>query len=231
MPRAWGIFTSNLASLARLGHSFRVRRDLGARPTTMLELYEFEACPFCRKVREALSVLDLDVLIKPCPKGGTRFRPEAIERHGKAMFPLLIDANAGVAMYESDAIIEHLHTRYGSGRISAHLTGPQTLALSSLASVARSGKGQRARPSRQPEQPLELWGYDVSPYSRLPREVLCELELPYIQHNIARGSAARPAFKEMTGKLQFPYLRDANTGTEMFESDAICAYLEKTYAL
>lgn len=231
MSRAWGVFTSNLASLARLGHSFKVRRDIGPRPTTLLELYEFEACPFCRKVREALSVLDLHVWIKPCPKNGTRFRPEAVERHGKAMFPLLIDADAGVAMYESDAIIEHLHTRYGSGRISAHLTGPQTLALSSLASIVRSGKGQNARPSRQPEQPLELWGYDVSPYSRLPREVLCELELPYIQHNIARGSAARPAFKEMTGKLQFPYLLDPNTGTGMFESDAICAYLEKTYAL
>ena len=39
------------------------------RPQKLLELYEFEGCPFCRKVREAISVLDLDVTIYPCPKG------------------------------------------------------------------------------------------------------------------------------------------------------------------
>ena len=32
-----------------------------ARPQVRLKLYEFEACPFCRKVREALCALDLDV--------------------------------------------------------------------------------------------------------------------------------------------------------------------------
>lgn len=26
-------------------------------------------CPFCRKVREAITLLDLDVMIYPCPKG------------------------------------------------------------------------------------------------------------------------------------------------------------------
>ena len=29
------------------------------RPNKLLEVYEFEGCPFCRKVREAVSVLDL----------------------------------------------------------------------------------------------------------------------------------------------------------------------------
>ena len=39
-----------------------------------LELYEFESCPFCRKVRDALTELDLEAMIYPCPKGGSVFR-------------------------------------------------------------------------------------------------------------------------------------------------------------
>lgn len=37
----------------------------------------------CRKVREAVALLDLDVLFKPCPQGGPTWRPEAIARGGK----------------------------------------------------------------------------------------------------------------------------------------------------
>ena len=40
------------------------------RPAKPLELYEYEACPFCRKVREALSMLDIDVIVYPCPRDG-----------------------------------------------------------------------------------------------------------------------------------------------------------------
>ncbi|KAI5013544.1 hypothetical protein ZWY2020_037057 [Hordeum vulgare] len=44
------------------------------RPAKPIEIYEFEGCPFCRKVREMVSALDLDVLYYPCPKGGPTFR-------------------------------------------------------------------------------------------------------------------------------------------------------------
>ena len=39
------------------------------RPEKPIVIYEFESCPYCRKVREAIAVLDLDALILPCPKG------------------------------------------------------------------------------------------------------------------------------------------------------------------
>lgn len=39
-------------------------------PRKPIEIYEFEGCPFCRKVREAVNILDLDVLFYPCPQGG-----------------------------------------------------------------------------------------------------------------------------------------------------------------
>ena len=62
-------------------------------PELPIRLYEFEASPFCRRVREVLTMLNLDVEIYPCPKGGTRFRPDVKELAGKTQFPFLIDEN------------------------------------------------------------------------------------------------------------------------------------------
>lgn len=39
-------------------------------PDKPLKLYEFEGSPFSRRVREVLTLLNLDVEIYPCPKGG-----------------------------------------------------------------------------------------------------------------------------------------------------------------
>ncbi len=204
--------------------------ERGPRPQQQLVLYEFESCPFCRKVREALTMLDLDVSIRPAPHGGTRFRPEAIALGGKSQFPLLIDPNAGVKLYESDAIIDHLFTRYGIGKPPFSLrTGLFGDAMSGLASVMRAGSGGRAHPSTAPAQPLALWSFEASPYSRRAREVLCELELPYVLHNVGRGSPKRDELRARAGKVQVPYLEDPNTGTQMFESRDIVRYLQTTY--
>ena len=67
-------------------------------PELPIRLYEFEASPFCRRVREVLTMLNLDVEIYPCPKGGTRFRPDVKELAGKTQFPFLIDENTGVKL-------------------------------------------------------------------------------------------------------------------------------------
>ena len=85
-------------------------------------------------------------------------------------------------------------------------------------------------PSRAPDEPLELWSFEGSPYCRLAREALCELELPYVLHNVAKGSAGREAFVKRSGKTMVPYLADPNTGREMFESADIVKYLSATYA-
>lgn len=204
--------------------------DIGPRPVEQLELYEFEACPFCRKVREALTILDLDVLVRPAPHGGTRFRPTAIELGGKSQFPLLIDPNHDKRLYESDEIIEHLFARYGTGKPPLGLRlGVVGTATSGLASALRAGNGRSARPSTAPAVPLELWSFEASPYSRRAREVLCELELPYVLHNVGHGSAKRDALRARAGKVQVPYLEDPNTGTKMFESRDIVRYLRSTY--
>lgn len=229
MLRSIDVATSVAATVTRLGSGIRVG-SLGARPEQALQLYEFEACPFCRKVREALTVLDLDAEIRPCPKGGRRFRPELIERAGKAQFPYLVDPNSGKEMYESDDIVAYLFGEYGIGGVPARLApGVANTATLALAGAWRGGRGVRARPSRAPELPLELYSFEGSPFCRIVREELCSLELPYLLHNVGKGSKRRAAFVERSGRMMVPYLADPNTNIEMFESRDIVAYLARIY--
>jgi glutathione S-transferase len=222
------------------------------RPAALFELYEFEGCPYCRIVREALTELDLDALILPCPKGGTRFRPQLIEKGGKAQFPFFHDPNTGESMYESADIITYLYEKYGDGRVPMRwrAAGLQQLG-SALAGAWRFGAGSRARASVTPAQPLELYSFEASPYARLVRERLCELELPYVLRSVGRSAPTdwlppavrdalgvktkpttlnRQVLLERAGRITVPYLVDPNSGVEMGESAAIIDYLQNRYA-
>lgn len=228
--RAYDVASSYLASIARIGSGMEVS-GVGERPGSMLELYDFEGCPFCRKVREALSILDLDAMIWPCPQNGPRYRAQVVERGGKAQFPYFVDPNTGREMYESEIIVGYLFANYGDSNVPWVLSTPLLTDFSSfLASAARFTGGRHYRRSDPPPQPLELWSFEASPYCRLVRERLCELEIPYVLHNVAKGSSKRKEFIERSGKMMVPYLHDPNTGRELFESADICAYLDKTYA-
>jgi glutathione S-transferase len=226
------------------------------RPEKLLKLYDIEASPYCRLVREVMTELDLDVLVLPCPTGGTRFRPEAEAVGGKRLFPLLVDDNTRKHLYESADIIDYLEATYGR-RSPATRGWRRSVALgSSYASSAllwRAGSGitgMTARPSKAPAKPLELYSFESSPYSKRVRARLCELELPYVLRNTGKGAwsdMGPPSFRdrlfrgamgtsrnrrwlsEHTGRVQVPYLRDPNTATEIYESDAILAYLDRTY--
>ena len=230
MKRLLNVSTSVLATVARLGYAEHVG-TLGPRPAQPLELYEFEACPFCRKVREALTVLDVEAIIYPCPKGGPRYRQDVIKRGGKAQFPYLVDPNTGTEMYESDTINRYLFAHYGSGQVPFMLSaGPLTYIGVAAASSIRLAQGGFYQPSNPPDRLLELYSYEGSPFCRLVREVLCELELPYHLYNVAHGSPHREAFIARSGKMMVPYLVDPNTNTAMFESADIIAYVRQTYA-
>ena len=229
--------------------SFQPRTEEPARP---LELYEYEASPYCRLVREALSELDLDAMILPCPQGGTRFRPTAKALGGKLLFPFLSDPNTGTTMYESADIVDYLRRTYG-GRAEARrgLRRQGAVLASLLTTTARGLRGAKASPSRAPSQPLELYSFEASPYSRLVRERLCELEIPYLLRSTAKArwedvgppwirsryfpdlpveGRNRVRLLELAGRVQVPYLVDPNTGVAMFESADILAYLDETYA-
>lgn len=58
------------------------------------------------QVREAINILDLDVIMYPCPRNGPDYRPKVVSMGGKSMFPYLVDPNTGAKMYESDEIIK-----------------------------------------------------------------------------------------------------------------------------
>ncbi|MEZ4380829.1 MAG: glutathione S-transferase N-terminal domain-containing protein [Nannocystaceae bacterium] len=251
MPRL-AVLRSVLASSAAAWRGTDAFRPARRQPEAPLELYEFESCPFCRLVREALTELDLDAVIYPCPKGGERFRPAAALRSGASQFPFLVDPNTGRELLESAAIIDYLAETYdGRARGTRGLRRTLRVFSSALASAFAGGHGISAAPSRAPAQPLTLYSFESSPFSRLVRERLCELELPYLLRSTGKASAYelgppavrdklwrkpmatgrnRRALAERTGRVQVPYLIDPNTGAEMFESAAILAYLDETYA-
>jgi len=200
-------------------------------------LHEFEGCPFCRKVREAASILSLDVTYMPCPQNGRRHRRDIQEKYAdrKVTFPFMRDPNTGVEMFESDDIIRYLFTCYGSDGPNTEIpfmlrSGATTTLTAGLASLSRIGRGAKALPSTEPPLPLILWSYEGSPFCKIVREYLCELELPHTQISCPRGSSNRDKMFQMTGgRFQVPYLQDPNEGVELFESAAILEYLDKRY--
>lgn len=214
------------------GFKVKESSNLGPRPEKPIEIYEFESCPFCRKVREIVSVLDLDVLYYPCPRNGPNFRPKVGQMGGKQQFPYMVDPNTGVAMYESDDIIKYLVNKYGNGQVPLLLSlGLLTTLTEGFAMIGRLGRGQSYTPAKSPSKSLVLWAYEGSPFCKLVREALVEMELPYIQRSCARGSPKRQELYARVGHFQVPYLEDPNTGVQMFESAEIVEYLRATYAL
>lgn len=230
MIRALDVASSLAASVIRLGNGLTAN-SIGPRPAKLLELYDFEACPYCRKVREALTAIDLDAIVYPCPRGERRFRARVKKLGGREQFPYLVDPNTKMALYESDAIVRYLYATYGAGDPPMWTRlAPANLLSSYLASAYRLGAGRAAEGARKhPQQLLELWSFEASPYCRLVREALCGLELPYILHNVGKQSPRREALVRRSGKMMVPYLADPNTGQEMFESADIVAYLYDTY--
>ena len=135
-------------------------------------------------------------------------------------------------MYESDDIVAYLFEQYGDGEVPLPLRlGPLTDASSMLASAWRPGvRRPLSRRRTAPAKPLELYSFEASPFCRIVARAPLRARDPYVLHNVAKGSPSRAAFIERSGKMMVPYLVDPNTGTEMFESADIVAYLDRTYA-
>jgi glutathione S-transferase len=164
--------------------------------------------------------------------GGPTFRPKVIAAGGKAQFPYLVDKNTNVAIYESDEIVAYLFQQYGDGNVPKSLEPSFWTTLScSIAMLPRLGKGSRFNEAKQPKNPLVYWGYESSPFCKLVRERLVELEIPHVQKSSGRGSSKRQQLFDKTGRFQVPYLEDPNTGVSLFESQDILDYLNEVYAI
>ena len=156
---AFKVASSLLASSLAAWRGTKTRPGV-RQPKQLLELFEFEACPYCRLVREALTELDIDVLIKPAPRGGTRFRPWVVKHGGKAQFPYLVDPNTGKALYESADIIDYLYQTYAGRKPPTAWLHGLRVPGSQLATAARGMRGLNARASKPAEQPLELYSFE-----------------------------------------------------------------------
>ncbi len=212
-PVNW--FLSFIASILRLGAGKGGRYEPAHEA---IVLYEYEGCPFCRVAREAVSDTGVTVLVKPCPKGGSRYRPELLQIGGKAQFPYVIDPNTNEQMYESADIAKYLRKSYGcKSRPLIAWLGPINIILSQFSSMVRLMGGFRAKKSSSPDQPLELYGAERSPATRIVRELLSEMEIMYFWRS------------QPVGKTKTPYLFDPNTQQERIGAIAIRRYIAKTY--
>lgn len=242
--------SSMLATLVRTGTGISSQSAV-LKPEITLKLFDIEGCPYCRLVREAITELDLDAEIYPCPKQGELYREDVIKKGGKAQFPFLIDPNTGTQMYESLSIIKYLFETYGQRDLPLkwQLGSLQTMG-SMLASTTRVGLGINKKASRAPKNLLELYSFESSPYARMVRECLCEMQIPYILRSCGRTELGewllpplrdafnivpnseltnRKSLQEKAGRMAIPYLIDPNENVEMFESTKIVDYLQATY--
>ncbi|KAJ8618686.1 hypothetical protein MRB53_014872 [Persea americana] len=233
------VATSSLSTLARLPWGSRSilgsshNQESSENPPTYLQLYEFEACPFCRRVREAMTELDLSVEVYPCPKGSLRHREAVMIIGGKEQFPFLVDPNTGISMFESGDIVKYLFQQYGQGTKPSTGLLESTLFTGWMPTIFRAGRGLTLWAKAKPETPpkkLELFSYENNPYARIVREALCELELPYILHNVGEGSPKSDLLIQKSGSKEVPYLVDHNTGIQLGDYKKILSYLFQTYA-
>ena len=245
------VINSSLASTLR-----RWRGTTGSKktvqPAKLPEIYDREGCPRCRLVREAITELNLNVLVYPCPEGGTRYTARLEELSDDQALPFLYDPNTGQKIAGAQKIIDYLFGQYrGKSAPPALTENFINVAASSLSGKLRGNRGLQAKVSRPAPKKLTLYSFESSPFSRPVREKLCEYELAYQLVNLSKQQLAdigpagrrlhfgdykplagtkREAFLNQYGRVQVPFLVDPNTGTEMFESFKILKYLDARYA-
>ena len=238
------VATSGLASVSRLPFGVTVQPECAARPAERspakpIIVYEFEACPFCRRVRETATQLDLALVVKPCPKDAATHRDEAFALGNTSRtFPFLVDENTGVVMNESEDICRYLWREYGEESAFPEAIVTTTMLTGWMPTLLRAGRGMTryananvnaATLSSESPPKVTLYNYEGNQFARLAREALCELEVPYALANAGKGSARRDALRAIDADASVPYLVDENTGVSLGESDKIVKYLFETY--
>ena len=122
-PDSIDTLTSGLASISRLPYGAAVA--IGPLPpqpdaTAALRLYEFEGCPFCRRVREVMTYLDLKYTVVPCGRG-SKNRGHVEEVAGligrRATYPYFEDGEA--MLFESEDIVNYLLQKVRAGSRSS----------------------------------------------------------------------------------------------------------------
>lgn len=74
----------------------------------MLELFELEYCPYCKKVIKFLDEQNIEY--KKFDISDKESEEALIRIGGKRQVPFLVDSDRNIQMYESNDIIEYLKT-------------------------------------------------------------------------------------------------------------------------
>jgi glutathione S-transferase len=207
--------------------------DESMQPKQTLVLYENESSPYCKRVREMMNLLDITYECRPCFEANRN----AWGVNSDRPLPYLFDPNTDETIFGDDEIIAILLDRYGpsSSTFDRKALWPiEFKAFSVLTSQIGNPtvtQQRNARPDNERMKPLELWGYECSPFVRPVKEKLSALGLPHRIVSCSRGSRNRDRMVENTGRFQVPFLVDANTGIEMFEGAEIVEYLEAVYTV
>jgi glutathione S-transferase len=80
-------------------------------PAQPLELFSYEASPFCRIVREALCSLEIPYLLHNVASKSPS-RDSFVKRSGTMMVPWISDPNTGTELFESADIVRYLEETY-----------------------------------------------------------------------------------------------------------------------
>lgn len=222
-------------------------------PEEGLILFDRESCADCRLVRQALTELNLDALIYPCPEQGDRHLQSLREVSGAEQIPFLFDQNTAEKVLGSEAILSYLFEQYANKSVPEKFQAGRFDHIKDvMCNVLRSGAGKTAVASNTAQQALILYSFESSPFSRPVREKLCELQLPYQLINLGKQQKAdmgpavfrfhtgpyvpvsgskREDFLRRHDQVMVPYLFDPNTGQGLFQSEQILQYLTETYQL
>ena len=236
-------FAGALAAAAvRAGSGARVT-FAGPRPTDVIVLYERESCAHSRLVRETLSELDVDALIKPCPPGETQHNRELRDVSGKGEVPFLIDRSTRVSLSDSARIVGYLTERYGShaapcapycrgGPVSlfaspaawrefsdSRLGHPTHVASRSAARSCHSSCGT-TRPRPTAASCASVSGNSASPTSRGQISARHSPEARGVSRRALDAGCSSPTCS----------IRNTHEHRHVFESESILRYLTDTYA-
>ncbi|XP_047153629.1 uncharacterized protein LOC124825131 isoform X2 [Vigna umbellata] len=193
------------------GITIKETSKLGPRPEKYIEIYEFERL---EKLLPFWTLMLFSILVQ-----------EMVQISVQRFFRWVVNCSSPTWL-----ILTQVFQCDGKVPLSLSL-GFLTTLTAGLGMLSRIGKGTTYTPAKFPPKPLKLWAYEVSPFCKIVREVLVELELPHLLVSCARGSPKRHILYQKTGHFQVPFLEDPNTGIEMFESAEIIEYLRATYAL
>jgi len=120
MVSLYKVYQALLRGLPEFGNE---RKGTTVKPKDHLELFSYESSPFCSKVKEVVSWLELPYVVKNVAHGSKQKRQEFQIRFGKKypkwrqrlhfiQVPLLIDPNTGREVFESEDIKQYLVNTY-----------------------------------------------------------------------------------------------------------------------